>query len=45
MRSMGGRDVEQAVAEMVRVLTPYESRDWQDRAGSLERWIPKAAVD
>ena len=30
------RDVEDAVAEMVRVLTPYESRDWQGRAGSLE---------
>ena len=29
MRSMDGRDVDQAVAEMVRVLTPYESRDWQ----------------
>ncbi len=36
MRSMDSRDVEQAVAEMVRVLTPYESRDWQGPAGSLE---------
>jgi hypothetical protein len=36
MRSMDGRDVEQAVAEMVRVLTPYESRDWQVPAGSLD---------
>ena len=36
MRSMDGRDVEQAVAEMVRALTPYESRDWQVPAGSLE---------
>ncbi len=36
MRSMDSRDVEQAVAEMVRVLTPYESRDWQLPAGSLE---------
>lgn len=36
MGSMVGRDVELAVAEMVRVLTPYESRDWQGRAGSLE---------
>ena len=36
MRSMDSRDVEQAVAEMVRVLTPYESRDWQVPAGSLE---------
>ncbi|MGA9346621.1 MAG: maleylpyruvate isomerase N-terminal domain-containing protein [Nocardioidaceae bacterium] len=33
---MDSRDVEQAVAEMVRVLTPYESRDWQSRAGSLK---------
>jgi hypothetical protein len=36
MRSMDGRDVGQAVAEMVRVLTPYESRDWGGSAGSLE---------
>lgn len=36
MHSMDGRDVEQAVAEMVRVLTPYESRDWRMPAGSLE---------
>ncbi len=36
MRSMDSRDVEQAVAEMVQVLTPYESRDWQRPAGSLE---------
>ena len=36
MRSMDSGDVDQAVAEMVRVLTPYESRDWQVRAGSLE---------
>jgi len=36
MRVMDGRDVEQAVAEMVRVLTPYVSRDWQGPAGSLE---------
>ncbi len=36
LRSMDGQDVEQAVAEMVRVLTPYESRDWQRPAGSLE---------
>src|SRR3954467_1374778 len=34
--SMDSRDVEQAVAEMVGVLTPYESRDWQCPAGSLE---------
>ena len=36
MRPMDSRDVEQAVAEMARVLTPYESRDWQVPAGSLE---------
>jgi len=36
MRSMDGRDVEHAVAEMVRVLAPHESRDWQRRAGALE---------
>ncbi|MCF4119623.1 maleylpyruvate isomerase N-terminal domain-containing protein [Antribacter sp. KLBMP9083] len=36
MRSMNSRDVEQAVAEMVQVLTPYEARDWQSPAGSLE---------
>lgn len=36
MRSMDSRDVDQAVAEMLRVLTPYESRDWQCRAGSLD---------
>jgi hypothetical protein len=36
MPSMDNRDVEQAVAEMVRVLGPYESRDWQRPAGSLE---------
>lgn len=36
MRSMDSEDVEQAAAEMVRVLTPHESRDWQAPAGSLE---------
>ena len=36
MRSMDSRDVDQAVGEMVRVLTPYESRDWQVRAGLLD---------
>jgi hypothetical protein len=36
MRSMDSRDVEQAVAEMVQVLTPYESRDWPVPAGSLD---------
>ncbi|MBO4208716.1 maleylpyruvate isomerase N-terminal domain-containing protein [Micromonospora echinofusca] len=33
---MGGQDVEQAVAEMVRVLTPHESADWRRRAGTLD---------
>jgi hypothetical protein len=33
---MDGTDVQQAVAEMVRVLTPYQSRDWRGPAGSLE---------
>src|SRR4029453_1962379 len=28
MRSMDSRDVDQAVAEMVRVLEPHESKDW-----------------
>lgn len=36
MQSMGGQDVVRAVAEMVRVLGPYESADWRIRAGSLE---------
>jgi hypothetical protein len=36
MHSMDGNDVEQAVAEMVRVLTPYESMDWRRPAGTLE---------
>lgn len=36
MRSMGSRDVDLAVAEMVRVLTPHESKDWSVRAGPLE---------
>ncbi|MDV3223025.1 maleylpyruvate isomerase N-terminal domain-containing protein [Intrasporangium sp.] len=36
MRSMDGSDVDHALIEMVRVLSPYESRDWQVRAGSLD---------
>jgi hypothetical protein len=36
MRAMGSGDVDQAVAEMVRVLTPYVSRDWRRRAGTLQ---------
>jgi hypothetical protein len=30
---MDRQDVEQAVAEMVQLLTPHESRDWQGRLG------------
>ncbi|MEV4629854.1 hypothetical protein AB0J90_26675 [Micromonospora sp. NPDC049523] len=33
---MNGNDVEQAVTEMVRVLTPYDSADWGCRAGGLD---------
>lgn len=36
MSSVGGQDVEEAVAEMVAVLTPQEEVDWQARAGALE---------
>jgi hypothetical protein len=36
MRPMNSRDVEQAVAEMVRVLGPHESADWRRRAGTLD---------
>jgi hypothetical protein len=33
---MSGREVDHAVAEMVRVLMPYESADWRCRAGALD---------
>jgi hypothetical protein len=36
MRVLDGGDVDQAVAEMVRVLTPHASRDWLCRAGTLD---------
>ncbi len=36
MPSMDGHDLEQAVSEMVRVLTPYENADWRVRAGTLD---------
>ncbi|HEV7935296.1 MAG TPA: DinB family protein [Actinomadura sp.] len=36
MRSMGGTDVDEAVAEMLRVLGPHTSSDWQVRAGGLD---------
>lgn len=36
MTSLHGRHVEEAVAEMVRVLGPYAPADWQVPAGSLD---------
>jgi hypothetical protein len=36
MRSMDSRDVDQAVGEVVRVLTPHASEDWRCRAGTLD---------
>ena len=36
MSSMDSRGVEEAVAEMVRVLAPYESADWRSPAGALD---------
>lgn len=36
MCAMDGTDVEKAVAQMVRVLAPYERLDWQVSAGSLD---------
>jgi hypothetical protein len=36
MSSVGGQDVEDAVAEMVAVLTPNDELDWLVPAGSLE---------
>jgi hypothetical protein len=46
MRAMGGHEVEQAVAEMVRVLTPHLSADWHVPAGSLswDCWTTAAHV-
>nr|WP_231926662.1 maleylpyruvate isomerase N-terminal domain-containing protein [Micromonospora siamensis] len=35
MRPMDSRDVDEAVAEMVRVLAPHESADWRRPAGPL----------
>lgn len=43
MGELNGRDVDQAVAEMLRVLAPYESADWRCRAGSLE-WSCRATA-
>lgn len=36
MHAVDGHDVEQAVAEMVRVLNPHDLKDWQVPAGSLD---------
>ncbi|MCK9877328.1 hypothetical protein MXD59_16355 [Frankia sp. Ag45/Mut15] len=36
MRAMSGGHVEEAVAEMVRVLGPHQDRDWQVQAGPVE---------
>jgi Mycothiol maleylpyruvate isomerase N-terminal domain len=36
MGGMDGRDVEESVAEMLRVLTPHVHADWQRPAGSLD---------
>ena len=36
MRATDSRDVDQAVGEMVRVLTPHVAKDWRCRAGTLE---------
>jgi hypothetical protein len=36
VRTVGSHDVDQAVAEMVRVLSPHAALDWQVRAGSLD---------
>jgi hypothetical protein len=33
---MGSREVDQSVAEMIRVLAPHESADWRRRAGPLD---------
>lgn len=35
MHTVDGHDVEQAVAEMVRILSPHDLMDWQVPAGSL----------
>ena len=46
MRPMDCRDVDQAVAEMVRALTPHESADWRRPAGTLDWscWVSAAFV-
>jgi hypothetical protein len=33
---VNGRDVDQAIAEMLRILTPHAARDWRVPAGSLD---------
>ena len=44
MSSVGSQHVEEAVAEMLAVLTPQEELDWQARAGSLEWCCWKTAA-
>jgi hypothetical protein len=36
MHPVGSHDVDQAIAEMVRVLSPHDVLDWQVRVGSLD---------
>src|SRR6476659_8390294 len=36
MSSVAGQPINEAVAEMLTVLTPHADEDWQVRAGSLE---------
>jgi hypothetical protein len=43
-RSMDSQDVAQAVAEMVRVLSPHTAQDWQVQAGSLDWTCWKTAA-
>ncbi len=43
MQRIDSRAVDQAVDEMIRVLGPYESADWQVPAGSLE-WTCRETV-
>jgi hypothetical protein len=44
MRPIGPHEVDQAVAEMLRVLVPHETRDWQTKAGSLDWTCRETAV-
>jgi hypothetical protein len=49
MGSVGGQDVEEAVAEMVAVLRPYEEADWKARRdleghARVSEWVWRAAL-